>query len=315
MSWYGDWKPYVPVAKRRSNALAFAKKLAKKEKRELAPVQLAGRKIATTFWGLAWCENLERYSDYANRLPRGGTYVRNGSVIDLQIEKGLIKSIVSGSEIYTIKITIATLPPAKWNRIKTECSRSIDSLIDLLQGRFDQGIMQRLTLRDDGLFPQPKEIRMSCSCPDSAGLCKHIAATMYGVGARLDTAPELLFTLRAVDHLELIHQAVTSDNLDRTLTGSPDNALASSDLGELFGIEIDAAPAAPKPPSRRKSIAIANDSVAPALTRPQQKPTRNPRVKQSPTSAVTATAVATDSLAKSKVKPATISATRKRKAR
>lgn len=307
MSWYGNWKPYVPVAKRRSNALAYAKTLAKKEKRVLAPVKLAGRKIATTFWGLEWCKNLQRYSDYANRLPRGETYVRNGSVIDLQIEKGLIKSIVSGSEIYTIKITIVTLPKAKWTRIKAECSQSIDSLIDLLQGRFDQAIMQRLTQRDDGLFPQPKEIRMSCSCPDSAGMCKHIAATMYGVGARLDTAPELLFTLRAVDHLELIRQAVTSDNLDRTLIGIPDDALASSELGELFGIEIDSADSTPKARSRGTSAAAAPVSAA-----PRKKTTRKSLAKPSPLSGARATAVAT---AKSKGKPATLTAARKRNAR
>ncbi|MFN0053992.1 MAG: SWIM zinc finger family protein [Planctomycetales bacterium] len=242
MSWYGryrGWAPYVPVARRRANATRFAAILAKKEKRTLTPIQVAGRKIANTFWGKSWCENLERYSDYENRLPRGRTYLRNGSVIDLQVEPGIVKSIVSGSDIYRIKIVIAQLSKPAWKRIKEDCSQSVLSLLDLLQGRFDQGIMQRLTQRETGMFPHPKEIKMQCSCPDSAGMCKHIAATMYAVGVRLDDAPELLFTLRNVDHLELISQAAAADNLNQTLGDGTQGGLAGSDLGELFGIDID----------------------------------------------------------------------------
>jgi uncharacterized Zn finger protein len=243
MAWYGDygrWKPYVPVARRRANAAGFAARLAKKEKRALAPVKIEGRKIAQSFWGQAWCDHLEKYSDFANRLPRGRTYVRNGSVVDLQIMHGKIKAFVAGSEVYTVTISIGTLGKAAWKRIKSDCSRSIDSLIDLLQGRFDQGIMQRLTHREAGLFPQPAEIKMDCSCPDWATMCKHVAAVLYGVGARLDSEPEMLFKLRAVDHLELISQAVAADNLDATLAAGQAGALAGSDLGELFGIEIEA---------------------------------------------------------------------------
>ena len=236
---YGDWAPYVPVAQRLAKAAKYAAALAKREKRTLAPVKIEGRKIAKSYWGVAWCDNLERYSDYANRLPRGGTYARNGSIVDLQISKGTIKAIVGGSEVYTITIKIETLAPAAWTKIKRDCSQSIDSLLDLLQGKFDRGIMERLSLKDGGLFPQPKEIKLHCSCPDSAGMCKHIAATMYGVGHRLDSSPELLFQMRAVDHLELIGDAVSAKNLDRSLVSSGDNALANSDLGELFGIELD----------------------------------------------------------------------------
>jgi hypothetical protein len=114
-----------------------------------------------------------------------------------------------------------------------------------LQGRFDRGVMQRLTRTEDGLFPKPKEIKMQCSCPDSAGLCKHVAAVMYGVGARLDHSPELLFTLRNVDHLELIGQAVTAENLDRALAGNTAEALSTGDLGEMFGIELESSAAKP----------------------------------------------------------------------
>ncbi len=242
MSWgYGGygWRPYVSVAQRRAKAAQYAARIAKKERRVLAPVQLDGRKITHTFWGQAWCDNLERYSDFANRLPRGRTYVRNGSVIDLQIETGRVKALVSGSEIYKVKIDINTLAAAVWKRVKKDCAQGIDSLFDLLQGRFDEGVMKRLTDAKDGLFPHPDEIDLDCSCPDWAVLCKHVAAVLYGVGARLDTAPELLFTLRGVDHTELIGQAVSADNLERSLGGGASNALAGANLGQIFGIEID----------------------------------------------------------------------------
>ena len=239
MGWYGDWKPYVSVAQRRAKAATYAKKLAKKERRELVPVQITGRSIARSFWGQAWCQNLEQYSDFANRLPRGRTYARNGSVIDLQIKRGAVHAIVSGSEIYNVTVKIKTLPKAAWSRVKQGCSQSIASLIDLLQGRFDDGVMQRLTHPEQGLFPRPMEIEMKCTCPDWAVLCKHVAAVLYGVGARLDAAPELLFTLRDVDHLELVSAAVSAENLDRTLAGESAGALAGDDLGAMFGIDLE----------------------------------------------------------------------------
>ena len=269
---YGGFAPYVPVARRRANAAAHAKKLAKKEGRELSPVSIAGRAIATSYWGKAWCDNLEAYSDFANRLPRGRTYARNGSVIDLQIKKGKIEAIVSGSEIYTVVVSIEVLARTAWSRMKEECSKSIASLIDLLQGKFDEGVMRRLAHPTGGLFPQPKEIKLKCSCPDYAGLCKHVAAVLYGVGSRLDSAPELLFTLRNVDHLELVSQAVAADNLDRALVAGQDGALDGADLGEMFGIELDEAPSASRKTSRsRRSNATSAQEAASA---PAAKPRR-----------------------------------------
>lgn len=249
MAWYRyDWKPYVPVAQRRAQAQRAAGALAKKSKRPLAPVKIEGRKIATSFWGKAWCENLERYSDFSNRLPRGRTYVRNGSVLDLQIAAGAVKALVSGSSLYTVTIKISKLSKPVWKRIREDCSQSIDSLIDLLRGRFEQPVMERLSRKEGGLFPQPAEITMDCSCPDWAGVCKHVAATLYGVGARLDADPELLFTLRDVDHLDLIGQAVASENLDKALGLGKEGALAGNDLGELFGIELEQESPAPDAP-------------------------------------------------------------------
>lgn len=249
---YGGFAAYVPVATRRANAARHAQKLAKNEGRELAPVTISGRAMATTYWGQAWCENLEAYSDFSNRLPRGRTYARNGSIVDLQIKRGKVEAIVSGSEIYMISISIDTLTKSAWTRMKDGCSQSITSLMDLLQGRFDTGVMQRLAHPTEGMFPRPEEIKMMCSCPDLAGLCKHLAAVLYGVGNRLDKSPELLFTLRNVDHLELVNQAAAGGNLVRTLDAGDANALAGSDLGEMFGIELATSETTPKKAVRTK---------------------------------------------------------------
>jgi uncharacterized Zn finger protein len=269
---YGwSWKPYVSVAQRQAKAKRYATKLAKKG-RQILPVDIAGRKIATTFWGTAWCENLESYSDFANRLPRGRTYVRNGSVIDLQIERGCVTALVSGSEIYEIKIDVSPVDKTSWKNIKQDCSRAIDSLIDLLQGRFAKGVMERLTRQQGGLFPKPKEISVQCSCPDWAALCKHAAAALYGVGARLDGAPEMLFLLRGVDHLDLISQAVDGANLDAALASGEKGKLVGEDLGKLFGIEMEtrgdeesqakrpAAPRVRRPKTARSKAAVTKPS-------------------------------------------------------
>ncbi|HVC97014.1 MAG TPA: SWIM zinc finger family protein [Pirellulales bacterium] len=289
--YWGGWKPYVPVARRRAQAASFAAKQAKKEKRELRPVNIEGRKIARTFWGEAWCDNLERYSDFENRLPRGRTYVRNGSVIDLHIEPGRVKAFVSGSDVYTVKVEIDRLKPADWKRIKAECSESIDSLLDLLAGRFSDGVMKRLTREKDGLFPHPKEIRMSCSCPDWAGLCKHIAAVLYGVAARLDEEPQLLFLLRDVDHGELVSQAVSGENLKGAL-GGRGGALAGEDLGAMFGIDLDSSDTgqtAKKGGGRKRrasSLRVEPSAVATAET-PAKRSKKKPAAATSRTIAVT----------------------------
>ena len=168
MSWGYGYREYVPVGMRKAQATRFAIDHARQQGRSVQPVAINGRKIATTFWGKAWCDHLESYSDYANRLPRGRTYVRNGSVVDLDISAGCVKAIVAGSDVYEIDIQIDRLKAADWKRIRSDCSESIDSLLDLLGGRFSEGVMQRLTRRPDGLFPGPREIRMECSCPDWA---------------------------------------------------------------------------------------------------------------------------------------------------
>jgi len=238
MSWGFEWRPYVSVGQKKNQAVRYAAQLAKKQKRNPEPVVISGRQIARTFWGRAWCDNLTAYQDYSNRLPRGATYVRNGSVVDLVIKPKQIDAIVAGSEPYTVRIEIRELEKKRWKAIRSDCSESIDSLLDLLSGKLSDGVMRRLTDQKTGLFPAPGEIRMSCSCPDYSSCCKHLAAVMYGVGARLDSQPELLFLLRGVDHQELVSQAIAAGNLDRELSGAT-SSLDSLDLGAIFGIELE----------------------------------------------------------------------------
>jgi len=249
MSWgnYG-WRPYVPVAQRRAKAARELAKLAKKSGATASPVLLEGRAIARTFWGKAWCDNLEAYSDFSNRLPRGRTYVRNGSVVDLQISKGQVTARVSGSDLYRITIKIKPLAPALWKALQTECAGKIDSLIELLQGKLSSAVMQIVTRHDRGLFPSPKEIDLDCSCPDWADLCKHVAASLYGVGARLDENPGLLFLLRGVDPTDLVSQVSAAEAVRQT-TAAPGAAptLSEAEVADVFGIELEPRSSAPLP--------------------------------------------------------------------
>jgi uncharacterized Zn finger protein len=256
MGWYYDYKPYVSVAERRQKAQREMEKR-RKQGHAVSPVAIAGRTIAQTFWGKAWCENLESYSDYANRLPRGRTYVRNGSVVHLEIQAGKISALVSGSELYTVEITITALSDPHWNCLKGQCSGQIGSLVELLQGRLSKSVMDLVTQHDKGLFPKPAEIKMKCSCPDWAGMCKHVAAVMYGIGARLDEKPELLFVLRKVDHLELIAGAVDGAPVAKLGKSRGKKTIAAGDLADVFGIEMagvethsDALPATAQEPAK-----------------------------------------------------------------
>ncbi|MDA3961715.1 MAG: SWIM zinc finger family protein [Planctomycetota bacterium] len=201
------------------------------------PVCIKGRAIACTPWGKAWCSNLEGYSDFDNRLPRGRRYARNGSVVDLQVTPGLIEAYVAGSDTYRTTISVGSVPKKQWQAICADCAGGIASLLELLRGKIDKAIMQRLCRQGDGLFPTPQQLRFSCSCPDGAAMCKHIAAALYGVGSRFDSKPELLFLLRDVDLDELIDSAGSGFT---TVAASGDGAvLSDEEIGDIFGIELD----------------------------------------------------------------------------
>ncbi len=234
---YGwGWRPYVSVAQRRRKALESVAKMLKKGEK-VFPVKLEGRTLAKTFWGKAWCHHLESFSDYENRLPRGRSYVRNGSVVHLDVAKGKIDALVQGSSLYKIKIDIKSLAPKKWASIRKNCSGKIDSIIELLQGKFSSGVMTIMTNKHHGLFPNPKEISLNCSCPDWADMCKHLAAVLYGVGSRLDHEPELLFKLRKVNHMELVNKASFKAPVSRS---TKSHVIKDRNLSEIFGIDIAA---------------------------------------------------------------------------
>lgn len=251
MGW--GWRPYVSVAARRRKAASEMQKR-KKQGHGVSPVSIEGRTIVTTFWGKSWCQNLERYSDYENRLPRGRSYVRNGSVVDLQIKPGVIEAHVSGSQLYKVTLKVAPVAQAKWKSICTDCAGGIDSLVELLQGRLSKGVMERICRQDHGLFPTPGELHLSCSCPDWADMCKHVAAVLYGIGARFDRQPELLFRLRGVDETELIVHAAQAAPLAKQGPAAG-KRLASEDLSAIFGLDMaqsaDVGPVGDKPAKRK----------------------------------------------------------------
>lgn len=227
----------LTAAERRRRAEREAQRLARKGD-ACAPVIISGQAIAHTFWGRSWCENIERYSDYYNRLDRGRSYVRTGAVVDLAIEPGVVKARVAGTRLYSVEVKISALPPERWRALCRRCSGAIDTLVELLQGRFSRAVMDEMCARETGLFPFSKEIAFACSCPDAASMCKHVAAVLYGIGARLDAQPQLLFVLRGVDHNELVAAAGRDPLPAAGRAVRSAKRLENVDLAELFGIDI-----------------------------------------------------------------------------
>ena len=247
MAWYGAggwdyYPPYVSVAEKRANGARALAKLLKKSKRPAEPVVIAHRKrrLTTTFWGQAWADNLERYADLANRLPRGRAYLRNGAVLDLAIAGGRVEAFVASGELYRVTIGIAPLAKSRWRRVIDRCTGRIGSLVGLLRGELSDDVLAVLTHAKDGLFPQPREMTLDCSCPDRAGVCKHLAAVLYGVGIRLDARPELFFVLRQVDQTELLSSA-TAGAVSRARQAAG-KRIADDRLSAVFGIELEDAP-------------------------------------------------------------------------
>lgn len=241
---YDDYNlEYVPKAEKQKMAQKSIERLKEKGQVELAPVVITGRKLAQTWWGKAWNDNLERYSDYSNRIGRGRSYVRNGAVLDLQIEPGIITALVQGSvsQPYAVEIAIRPLQPKVWKKIRLACEGKIDSLQELIEGKFPSGLSELFTAQGSGIFPSPREITFECSCPDRAKMCKHVAAVLYGIGARLDEDPNLFFTLRAVDIHDLINKAVqakTQTMLNKSGTKSR-RILKDADIAAIFGMEVE----------------------------------------------------------------------------
>lgn len=241
MSW-NPWPAYVPVSKRRDRATKAVARL-RKQGLDVEPVESMGRsRIARTFWGRAWCDHLESYRDLAYRLERGRSYVRHGAVCHLAIAPGAVEAKVMGSALYDVKVAVDRLPDRPWREVKSRCAGGIASLIELLEGRLSEEIMSVVTDREKGLFPQPNGIHFDCSCPDHARMCKHVAAVLYGVGARFDARPELLFVLRGVDHDELIAADAGAAIAGVVGAGGSGRRIDEGDVADVFGIELANAP-------------------------------------------------------------------------
>jgi uncharacterized Zn finger protein len=236
---YGYGYGYTTVAEKKAKAQKQFEKL-KKKNPDMRPVVIEGRKIAKTWWGKAWIDNLKSYADYSNRIGRGSSYVINGMVLDLKISTGRVDAVVagSGSKPYNVSVEIEGVTERKWNAITAICGKSIANIDTLTEGKFPKELETLFTQKDKGLFPSPKEIGFSCSCPDWAYMCKHVAAVMYAVGARLDEEPLLFFSLRNVDFTELLKKSVEEKmtsmlkNADRKTA----RVMKDADAKKLFGI-------------------------------------------------------------------------------
>ncbi len=244
MSYYG-YQPYVSVAAKKAKAAKKLKQL-KKKLPNIKPVVIEGKALARTWWGKSWNKNLERYADYSNRVGRGRSYVRHGAVLDLQISTGKVNALVMGStsKPYEVDIKIKSVSSSHWKFIKKQCEGQLRSLQDLLSGKFPKALGDIFFTKDKGLFPGPKEISFSCSCPDWASMCKHVAATLYGIGARFDEDPSLFFTLRGADTDELIARAVkdkTGKLLAKTKKKSA-RVITDPNLSDIFGIDMEGKP-------------------------------------------------------------------------
>ena len=276
MRYYDEYPPYVPVAQRRAKAEKQLQQMQKKHP-HLKPVILTGASLAGTWWGKSWNSNLERYADYSNRIGRGRSYVRNRAVLDLQITSGNVMALVQGSrpQPYKIAITIGALSPGNWSSIRQACEGRLDSLSELLAGKFPQALKDLFFEKGAGLFPAPHDIHFDCSCPDWASMCKHVAAALYGVGARLDEDPALFFTLRGIHIDDLITQTLT--DTAQTLLGKAErqsqHILHDVDLGEVFGIQLDdMAISLPDVPAVQPRISTAKKQTRSARKRTAVKP-------------------------------------------
>lgn len=237
MGWGYSYYDKPSIAQQRNTAEKRLEKLCKKDP-DIQPVVIKGKKIAETWWGTAWCKNLERYADYESRIGRGRSYVKNGFVLDLKISEGKIAAQVSGSILYKIVIKIDRLSSEKWTKITEQCAKRIDSIAALVEGKFPEEFQEVFMKQGDGLFPSPSEIHMDCSCPDWATMCKHVAAALYGVGAKLDTDPLLFFTLRGIDPTVLIKKSVDEKmkSLLTNATKKSNRVINEKDIGRIFGV-------------------------------------------------------------------------------
>lgn len=238
MSPFG-YKNYVTQEELQYKAEKSLKKL-KKKNPDIQPVIIEGREIAKTWWGKKWNENLESYADYSNRISRGKSYVKKNLVLDLTITKGTVIALVQGSRAapYEVIIKIDSLKEKNWEKVREECNNSIESMEELVEGKFPKELERLFTEKKFGLFPSPEEIHFGCSCPDWANMCKHVAAVLYAVGARLDHDPMLFFGLRDIDSKGLVKRSmeIRLENMLKNAGKKSSREIGDEDVFDIFGV-------------------------------------------------------------------------------
>jgi len=238
MRFYGFYE-YETVQQKIARAKKQLETL-KKKNPDISPVVINGSTIAKSWWGRAWTKNLETYADYANRIGRGRSYVKNGMILDLKIEEGAVRALVSGrgTKPYSVACSIKPFSKAKLDSLAKLCNRKINSLEELVEGKFPQSLVDLFTKSEQGLFPLSKEITFSCSCPDSAYMCKHVSAVLYAIGARFDSDPTLFFKLRSVEFGLFIAKTVDEKMGDmlKNAGKKSNRVIKDKDLSELFGV-------------------------------------------------------------------------------
>jgi uncharacterized Zn finger protein len=307
---YWRYPRYISVAEKKAKAARKLKKL-KKKNPAIQPIVLEGSAIAKTWWGKSWNLNLERYADYSNRIGRGRSYVRHGAVLDLQISAGQVKSLVQGSRTkpYTVIIKIKGITKNIWKNMKAACAGKLDSLPELLNGKFPKALEEVFTAQGRGLFPSPKEIDFDCSCPDWAYMCKHVAATLYGIGTRLDDDAGLFFKLRKVKIDDLIQQTLKDQSykLLEKAEKMSSGKIAESDLSGMFGIDMEETMDLDFSKTPKKTAGAGKTSrkaakQSKAQTTKRKPPRKNPAKKKA------SQRLSETSTSKKRVKPAAIKA-------
>jgi len=236
---YGGFSKNVTAAEKKEKANRSIAKLKKKDP-SIEPIIIEGRTLVKSWWGKAWNLNLESYADYENRIARGKSYVRNNMVLDLRINKGKVMAKVQGSRAkpYYVEILIDALSDEKWEYVTSLCNHSIDSLEQLIEGKFPKELDVLFKEKKYGIFPSPKEIQFNCSCPDWASMCKHVAAVLYGIGSRLDSNPMLFFELRDIDSQELVKKSVEQklESMLKNASKKSKREIAEKDISDIFGL-------------------------------------------------------------------------------
>ena len=217
--------------------------MAKSKSEIREPIIIEGRTISSSWWGKAWCDNIDIYADFDNRLPKGRNYVRSGCVVDLKIEYGVIRALVVGSrpKPYRVQIDIKPFSDNEVKAFEDKCRNNFESVEDFINGRFPDSFKKYFTSSSLNLFPKVKEMKFSCSCPDWAVLCKHVAAVLYGIGRKLDDDPMLLLRLRGIDTASFSEKIVNREAEKLALSSSislpPGRAMDMEEASLLFSVD------------------------------------------------------------------------------